>query len=265
MKTHWQKFKKDPLYLIRYFGTSLLIGIAVVLLQTYLIEDWSSYQSLSIDWRGFLLLPIGLVIGVAIPALMHNCVHGNLRKRILNNIAGELAGIYILLGMAAFELNHRMHHVYADTELDPHNPEGKKFFFFFFANNFGGTKPVLTKYLQFHGDTKKNRARFSLIVLLHFLNVPVRLMFWYLLLGPSFFLTFFVPSYLFHMFVFAHINYYTHETNEEGKSVVFNFDSNLYYRFVNRFGSGVYFHANHHRNPNHYNPMKGASTSWLFR
>jgi stearoyl-CoA desaturase (delta-9 desaturase) len=85
------------------------------------------------------------------------------------------------------------------------------------------------------------------------------------LLGPSLFFTFFVPSYLFHMFVFAHINYYTHETNEEGKSVVFNFDSNLYYRFVNRFGSGVYFHANHHRNPNHYNPMKGASTSWLFR
>jgi hypothetical protein len=67
------------------------------------------------------------------------------------------------------------------------------------------------------------------------------------------------------MFVFSHINYVTHETKEDGSVVLYNLDSNLYYKFVNFFGSGVYYHKNHHLHPAQYNPQFGASKSWLVR
>lgn len=265
MHSYWNKFRKNRLYLLNYFVISAIVVTLIVLLEIFFLVDWSSYTNFQMNYEGLLLLPLGLIIGVQVPAIMHNCAHGNFKHKWMNKAVGELAGIYILLGMAAFEINHRMHHVHSDTDLDPHNPEGKAFFSFFFANNFGGTKPVLRKFLQFHGETFENRLLFKAIVFFHFINVPLRILFWLFLLGPSLFLTFFLPSYLFHMFVFAHINYYTHETFDDGTAEVYNINSNFYYRFVNFFGSGVYFHNNHHKNPNHYNPQKGASQSWIFR
>ena len=264
MISHWRKFRTDRLYLIKYFLVSLSVTSAVLYLQLSFI-DLSTFFEFEFSWTGILLLPLGLIIGVKAPVIIHNCVHGNLRPPFLNQIAGELAGVYVLLGMAAFEINHRMHHVHSDSDLDPHNPKDRKFLPFFFANNFGGTEPVLHKYLEYHGDTRENRLLFKVIVFLHFIGVPLRIFFWIFLLGPTLFLTFFVPSYLFHMFVFAHINYKTHETTEDGETHIYNLNSNLYYKFVNYFGSGVYYHKNHHINPNFYNPRMGASSSWLFR
>lgn len=266
MQSYWKSFKQNKYFLVTYFSISLflfcLINYAILMnMEVSLIEHLSAPFS----FKGLLLLPIGLIIGVQVPALMHNCVHGNMKPKKLNLILGELAGVYILLGMAAFEINHRMHHVYADTDLDPHNPEGKKFFKFFFANNFGGTEPVKRKFLSYHGDTLFNRFLFNAGVFFHFFNVPARIFLWVLILEPSLFVTFFLPSYLFHMFVFAHINYYTHKTMPDGTNEVYNFDHNLYYKFVNFFGSGVYFHKSHHKNPNVYNPMLGPSNNPFIR
>ena len=59
-------------------------------------------------------------------------------------------------------------------------------------------------------------------------------------------------------------NYVTHETQSDGRVEIYNLDSNLYYRFVNYFGSGVYFHRNHHVNPTFFNPQLGKSASrWM--
>lgn len=264
MSYHWKRFKKSKWYLLKYFVLSFMLLLSIVILQyTYL--DTSPYLNFNFDPRGFLLLPLGLILGVKAPVLIHNCVHGNLKVKGLNTILGEIAGVYVLLGLAAFELNHRMHHVHSDSDMDPHNPHNKNFFKFFFANNFGGTEPVLKKYLQFHGDTTLNRRIFTLTAIIHFAAVPVRLTFWLFLLGPNLFITFFIPSYLFHMFVFAHINFYTHETFEDGTAKVYDLNHNLYYKLVNYFGSGVYFHSKHHINPNFYNPQLGKSESWIFR
>lgn len=264
MQNHWRKFKKDKYYLLKYFSVSFIIFAGILAIQLGLIDP-EKYQNIQITWHGLLFLPFGLILGVQVPVLIHNCVHGNLRPPLLNKIAGEIAGVYVLLGMAAFEINHRMHHVHSDSHLDPHNPHKRGFIGFFFANNFGGTKPVLKKFLDYHGDTSANRNLFKLIVFMHFIGVPMRLAFWIMLLGPDLFVTAFIPSYLFHMFVFAHINYVTHETLDNGEVEIYNLNSNIYYKFVNFFGSGVYFHKNHHINPNFYNPRSGASKSWLVR
>lgn len=264
MKTSWVKFRQDRLYLIKYFAIHFIIAASVLAIQSHFYNFTKAIEIHFSIWS-LILFPVGLIVGIKVPVLMHNCVHRNLRPPMLNFIAGELAGVYILMGLAAFELNHIMHHAHSDTELDPHNPDKKNFLGFFFANNFGGTRPVLTKYLQFHGDTKTNRSLFSLIVFMHFISVPMRVAFWFMLLGPSFFITVFLPSYLFHMFVFAHINFITHETKDDGSVEVYNMNSNIYYKLVNYFGSGVYFHKNHHLNPGHYNPRLGASYSLLFK
>lgn len=261
---HWTLFRKDKFYLIKYLTAHLLFISSFLYIQ-YQLTNFDDFFSLEFSSWQILLLPFGLIIGVQIPVLIHNCVHRNLRPRMANFIVGELAGFYVLLSMASFELNHVMHHAHSDSDLDPHNPYKRGFIGFFFANNFGGTRVVLSKYLTYHGDNSYNRFLFKIIVVLHFLNVPLRLASWILLLGPSLFLVFFVPSYLFHMFVFSHINYVTHETKDDGSVHVYNLDSNPYYWFVNFFGSGVYYHKNHHANPAVYNPKTGASGSWLFR
>lgn len=261
---HWVLFKKDRLFLVKYLLAHIVLAGAalIVLLKT---TDLSRLTELHLSWPHALLVIPGLIVAVQIPVLIHNCVHRNLRPKWLNFVAGEIAGFYVLLSMASFELNHVMHHSHPDSDLDPHNPYQKNFIKFFFANNFGGTDVVLHKYLQYHGNTGANKALFALIVFLHFINVPLRLALWFVVLGPTLFVAFFIPSYLFHMFVFAHINYVTHETKADGSIELYNLDSNLYYKFVNFFGSGVYYHKNHHANPGHYNPKLGRSTSWLFR
>jgi stearoyl-CoA desaturase (delta-9 desaturase) len=260
MNVHWKRFKNDKYYLIKYFTVTLLCLSIILGFQIYLTNFQTFFQLKHLG-LGLALFPLGLILGVKAPVLIHNCVHGNLKNSFLNQAAGELAGLYVWLGMAAFEINHRMHHVHSDSDLDPHNPKNKKFYRFFFANNFGGTKPVLNKYLQYHGDTQKNRNLFKFILFLHFIGVPLRMTFWILLLGPGLFLSFFLPSYLFHMFVFAHINFVTHETRNDGTVKIFNLDSNVYYKFVNFFGNGVYFHKNHHDNPNFYNPQQKLAQS----
>ncbi len=261
---HWKNFRTDRLYLIKY----LLVHTAIVLTILYIQSQSVSLDEIlnaELSYWPLALLPLGLILAVQIPVLIHNTVHRNLKPPFLNFIAGELAGYYVLLSMATFELNHVMHHAHADSDLDPHNPYQRNFLGFFFANNFGGTRVVLAKYLEDHGDTFLNRRFFDLMVVLHFINVPLRLAFWVMLLGPSVFLFAFVPSYLFHMFVFAHINFVTHETTATGEAMVYNLDSNIYYRFVNFFGSGVYYHKNHHERPYLYNPKLGKSSFFLFR
>lgn len=260
---HWVNFRKDKYFLVKYLSAHLLFISLVVFFQYNNLS--ANFFQFNFDWRMLLTLPIGLIIAVQMPVLIHNTVHRNLRPKWLNFVAGELAGFYVLLSMAAFELNHIMHHSHSDSDLDPHNPYKRNFFGFFFANNFGGTRVVLAKYLKYHGDTRWNRFLFEVVCVLHFFNVPLRIMFWFFLLGPTWFVVFFVPSYAFHMFVFAHINYVTHETKDDGSIHLYNLDSNFYYKFVNFFGSGVYYHKNHHDNPGLYNPKLGASNGWLTR
>ena len=106
-----------------------MILLAVLYIQ-FLSIDLSLYTDFCLSLEGLLLLPLGLVIGVQAPVMIHNCVHGNVKIKWCNQVFGETCGVYVLLGMAAFELNHHMHHVHFDTDLDPHNPEGKSSFHF---------------------------------------------------------------------------------------------------------------------------------------
>lgn len=260
---HWARFRKERAFLIRYFSSHLLLLVpAVVALHAWApISAWTFEPT---AWHLLLLAP-AVLVGIWVPVVFHNCMHRNLRSRVANTIVAELTSFYALLSTAAFQINHIMHHAHPDTDLDPHNPDQRGFAGFFFSNSFGGGATVQKQFLSDHGDTRASRAIFAASMALHFANVLLRLFAWLLLFGPTLFVTFFLPSYLVNMFVFAHVNYVTHETLEDGTVVLYNRDSNLYYRFVNSVGSGVYYHKNHHANTSLYNPQRGPSASRFVR
>lgn len=248
MSFFWSKFRTNPYFLLRYFLVQTFVVIGVILL----VKGYSLGLDLQFESTPWFLLPIALFIGIKVPTMMHNCFHKNFKN--FNFIIGELTSSFVLMGFGIMCVNHTFHHSFADTEADPHNPEGKSFFMFFLTAIFGGIGIIEERHLEFHGSTLKNRIIFKLNIFLHFAGIPLRIAAWYFLLGSELFLFLYIPSFIFYLFSFAHVNYVTHETNAEGESIILNKNSNAWYQFVNYVGDGVYFHKNHHHNPSLYNP-----------
>lgn len=82
----------------------------------------------------------------------------------------------------------------------------------------------------------------------------MRLLFWFLLLGPVLFLAFYLPSFVTVALVNAHFNYATHRPREDGTVEILNLNHNFLYHFLNFCGHGFYFHKNHHLKPWLFNP-----------
>lgn len=250
-KNSWTKFRNDPLYLTKYFGTHTFILLLGCILG-FIFYNHDSH--LNFQAAHFLLLPLAVFFGIKIPTLMHNCVHGNLKSPLLNFLIGELTCFFVLMGMGIITINHTLHHAYSDSDLDPHNPSGKSFFQFFYSSLFTGVQIIENKFYEFHSKSKKNILLFKMSICMHYFDIFLRLILWYLILGPTLFVAFFIPAFISYVFVFAHVNYKTHFQNELGEIEIVNLDNNLYYKIVNMIGSGVYYHKNHHTNPKCYNP-----------
>jgi len=204
----------------------------------------------------YLLIP-ALFIGIKLPTMMHNCFHENFAK--FNYVIGELTSFFVLMGFGIMCINHTLHHAHADTDSDPHSPHGKSFLTFFLTAIFSGSHIIENRYLDIHGRTLLTKSLFKLNIFLHYLGVPLRILTWFLILGPELFAYLYVPSFFIYLFAFSHVNYITHTKNEAGEYEIINLDSNLWYKLVNLIGDGVYFHKNHHQYPKLYNPkyLKG--------
>ena len=251
MKGSWTKFRTNVFYLPRYLGVHIL-----VLLVAYLIvlKTMNHDFSLHLNYTHLLLLPLSLIFGIQVPTLMHNCVHGNLKTKFLNFAIGELSCFFVLMSLSIIGINHTLHHAHADSEEDPHNPTEKTFLEFFFTSLVTGVEVIRNRYYKFHGQNKKTKFLFNASVVFHYLGIFLRLGLWFILLGPTLFVAFFVPSFFFYVFTFAHVNYKTHIVDGKGETQIINIDSNAWYKLINLLGSGVYYHKNHHINPRCYNP-----------
>lgn len=270
MKSTWAKFRTDAAFLPKYLGVHILVLLAGCFFSLSFIHHSSS---LHLNLKYLFLLPIAFVFGIQVPTLMHNCVHGNLKSKNLNFIIGELACFFVLMGMGIISINHTLHHVHSDSHLDPHNPADKSFFQFFFTSLISGVEIIQNNYYKFHGKNTVTTIRFKLCIFMHYLGIFLRLGLWFLILGPTLFVAFFIPAFISYVFSFAHVNYITHVLDEKGEAQIINVDSNYYYNFINFIGSGVYYHKNHHLNPNCFNPkyyknpklVKSRSKAFNFR
>lgn len=234
----------------------LLAHVAALSLLAWALHRWGGpLPEHRLSARSLLFLPLAFLCGIQIPVFMHNCTHANFRSRLVNNVLGELSSLFILMGLDIVRINHSLHHAFADTQRDPHDPTGKSFFAFIFTAQVMGVRVIRDCYLSFHGDTAWNRGLFNASIVLQYLGHALRLTVWYLFFGPGLFIAFYLPSFLTFSLAFAHVNYITHRKNAAGEVEVLNKNDNAYYRFVNFIGSGVYFHKNHHRRPRLLNPM----------
>lgn len=253
MRYFWTQNKKNKYFLTLYFA----IHSGLLVLCCLLIKQFQLTPTIQFDHIPIYLLIPALIIGIKLPTMMHNCFHENFSK--FNYVIGELTSFFVLMGFGIMCINHTLHHAYADTLNDPHNPHEKSFLRFFFTAIFSGSHIIERHYLDIHGHTWTNRLLFKLNIILHYLGIPLRLFAWYYLLGTDLFMYLFIPAFVIYLFAFSHVNYITHTLNTNGEHEIINLDSNLWYKIVNFLGDGVYYHKNHHQYPKLYNPkyLKG--------
>ncbi len=256
MNTAWRAFRKDRLYLTRYFlGHLAMLSVLILAFR----NRWEGME-LELAPIHLALLPAAILAGIQVPVLMHNCMHGNIKPRWVNEVLGEFAAFFALMGLAILRINHTFHHAHADTSNDPHDPAGKSFLTYLFVSQLTGARIIEAKYLELHGATLANRSLFKLNIGLHYGLHLLRLWVWFLLLGPEFFVAFYLPAFTVYSLAFAHVNYITHTRTLTGETVILNKDDNFYYKFINAIGSGVYYHRNHHNYPKLANPMRAPNT-----
>ncbi len=245
-------FKKDPNYLLKSFTyNTILFGLLNLLLLEFKNQAHFLFSFYSLP-----LIFAGLVVGLISATAFHNASHGNIKPRILNKLIGELTADFSLEDMKCFRIGHMLHHIHSDDPLlDPHPPQGLNFLQFILSSRQKTISCIENLYYKHHGKSKKSvRNVFLQIVVFHMAAV-MKLIFWYLFLGPVGFTFFFIPAYLSYFFGFAHLNYISHkdETNEGN---IFNHDGGWFYSLMNLITSGGYYHKNHHLSPGLYNPSK---------
>ncbi|MDD4976924.1 MAG: fatty acid desaturase [Bacteriovorax sp.] len=242
--------KKNPLFLLKhYLRDFFLLSIVNYLLYTF----HSPFHFHPQLWHGFLFL-FSIPTGWIIASFLHNTGHGNIKSLFINNFLGEFCGHFVGYGFTNFILVHTLHHNYSDQQFDPVSPEGMSFLCFALAP----TKYMIARtkdYLLFvHGKNKHYKVILNTQTVIFYINLILRLIFWFLLLGPHFFLFFYLPAVASNILILAHINYVCHRDFEDGSVEVFNMDHNLYYKIANFITIGGYYHKSHHLKLNLFDP-----------
>jgi fatty acid desaturase len=248
------KFKKDKNYLLRYCVHSLVFFVLMDLLLFWK----SGIQFYFSPTTAELFLPLLALVFCGLPSsIMHNCAHGNIKPRLINNLIGEICGTIMLYGFRGFALAHMFHHIYPDDpKMDPHPPRGYTFLRFVISPIEATLRVVEGAYYLYFGNNELTRKNIKIQIILFNLGLFFRVIFWFLLLGPTLFFLAYLPIYIANIFVFAHINYAAHIERADGRSEIINLNHNFYYKFVNLVSLGGYFHKSHHLKPGAFNPAK---------
>lgn len=230
------------------------MALMTLLIFFFITTNTGLHLELSIPFA-FLIIPFAVINGLIIASLLHNTSHNNIRNTFLNRMIGEYCGYWVLYGYTNFVLIHFLHHQYSDEELDPVNPQGMSFIVFLTAPMRYMIK-VAKKYLfMIHGTGNDYQQIMNAQTIVFHLNLLLRLTIWYLVLGKSLFLLFFVPGFLSIIAIFAHIKFVCHKETETGVEIQ-NLNHNLYYRIANFFTMGGYYHKNHHLNMRLFDPRE---------
>ncbi len=246
----FKNFRKDPFFFLKYFSLQMMVMVTIALL----VKDMA-HTELELSLGHVAFLPLAFVFGLQVPVALHNAVHFNIRPKVLNELIGEICGFFVLFGMAPFRISHVLHHANSDDEeLDPHPPRGKSFLYFLATTQMNTIRVIGNQYFSIHGKNRRTTSIMAMQLPVYYVGLLARLFIWWKVLGPTYFVAFFIPAYVTNLVVFAHINWATHQTLANGEVVIVNLNHNLYYKAVNLIGAGAYFHLNHHLRPGLYNP-----------
>lgn len=288
--TSYMRFRKDPYYFLRYY----LMNIAILSLLVFVVELagrhigdlnymplWlaglvlfvlPSFSLIFLSGLYFVglcvvtqsdvatilsaaLVPVGILAGTVSAAVMHNAAHSNFRSRAANRFWGELCGLFQLTGFAGWSVSHFIHHAAPDNpDKDAHAPGDMKFGEYVNAMGRLMKKSVTESYFKSFGFTRHSKATWSLVSFLLPIVRYLRILFILALFGPVGFVFFYVPFKIANTMIYGDFNYRTHRPTGDGGYEVLNLDHNIWFRFLNAISIGSYYHKNHHRNPNVFNP-----------
>jgi len=252
MKITYSQFRKDKYFFLKYFIFQFSYSLALAALGYY-IYDFS--QSYSFSLEHLLLIPVAFVFGMQLPVWFHNSCHLNFKKMWMNDLVGEFCGYFVLYGNGAFRICHPMHHANPDVDgKDTHNPQGQTYWQFVLGSQVTAIKCVMSEYFTRFGKNPETITIMAVQMVFYYASILIRVVSFWLLLGPTLFIFFFVPTLITQFLAFAHLNYVTHIENEDGEIEIINKDGGVFYTVMNFLSNGAYYHKNHHMKPNLYNP-----------
>ena len=247
-------FRRNRSFYFLYDSAWLVLLAGLIALMRAV--GWSGFD---VGW-GWHLVPILLgacYIQVLPGVFIHNCTHSNW-PRAVNRLVGEICGVIVMTRYASWEILHRRHHKYPDDqENDPHYV-GPSFFKFLMETMLINLERNLQQqfFELWGGKTPQNVRREQLRSVVSFGTMVVLFYAWYTALGGPIFFAVFLPSALTGIVHVAHFNWATHDAkNADGEFKPVNLDSGLFW-LGNRVCFGLYYHANHHKRANLFNPMK---------
>jgi stearoyl-CoA desaturase (delta-9 desaturase) len=251
-----KKFYADPYYQIRSFaGNAALATLACIAL--YSLRD-ASFFSWNFTAIHLLYIPLGIFLGGLSCVYIHNATHQSFANKWLNDACGYLAGLHQLWGYRGWKIIHLIHHQYSDNvAFDPHPTKGERFWPYTRKMFVRSSITISKRYAEQWRD-RPNTRLLQAAGLVAFLAQTVSfLAFWFLLLGPVGFVLGYIPSLMWNHIMFAHINFFCHPLNESTQeTAAANLNHKLYYKVANVLWHGIYFHGNHHKKPNLFNPRK---------
>lgn len=213
------KVRKDKSFLLKTYAVEALVFLALCTLVGNLELSMEAH---------ILMVPVGAIFGLMVASFIHNTSHSNIKNKVLNRVIGEFCGAWVLYGFSNFVMIHFLHHRYSDTDHDPVNPKGMSFLVFLFAPMRYMIKVAVGWLKEVHGHEKDYAQILATQTVLFHVNLVLKLVFWFMLLGPALFLCFYIPSLMANYGVHAHINYVCHSENEDGSIEILNLNHNLY-------------------------------------
>lgn len=251
----YHRIKADKFFLLKSYLKDMLVMLVMIgLLAHFKIGLHLDLSAVAM----IVVVGIAVINGLLISSFLHNSSHGNVGSKLVNRVVGEYCGYWVLYGFSNFVLVHMLHHQFSDKDLDPVNPKGMSFFTFLTAPMRYMIKTTKQFLYQTHGNKKNYQTIMDAQIAVFHLNLALRLVIWFLLLGKTMFFCFYLPGFLTIVSIFAHINYVCHRDLEDGSVEVVNLNHNLYFKIANFFTIGGYFHKSHHLNMKAFDPRQVA-------
>jgi fatty acid desaturase len=211
--------------------------------------------SASWDWRLLLLFPLVCHAQILCSVYIHNSTHHSF-PRILNRIVGELCGLVVISRFASWEVIHRRHHRFSDdVEKDPH-PVEPSYWRYVIHTIVGVERQLQRVFFELHGDTPENRRYEKRRAYMSYATSILLIMTWYRFLGAPAFVMLFFPASIVGVLHLVHFNWSTHDATSKDRNYrPVNLNSGFFW-FGNLAWHGIYMHANHHRKPGLFNPLR---------
>ena len=246
------QLKKSRRFYVRYdlFYATACIALLVS-------TRWFGFCGLTSSWdlRLLYLFPFVCQAAILCNVYVHNATHQSF-PRALNRIIGELCALVVMSRFASWEIIHRRHHRFSDdVHKDPH-PVVANYWRYVIHTIVGVERQLQHIFLELHGDTAENRRYERRRAILSYTTSVLLVTTWYALLGaPAFFLLFF-PAWVLAVLHLVHFNWCTHDARSPTKDYRPINLNRGFYRLGNLAWHGIYMHANHHRRPAVFNPLR---------